>query len=172
MLQTVVDVSKHHPSVYGVTIISLIVQTAFNIFYTFTTVAVYVTWTPGNPSCETNSCSSGKVAGLVFYVTFAYIWTSQIIMNVTLMTLSGGVYGQWYYNGPNGDWLKGANTKAFGRAMTTSLGSVAFGSLIVTILEILRQILNVIQYSAQDEGDSQSLRIRDRVKVVLMMGIF
>jgi hypothetical protein len=30
-------------------------------------------------ACATNSCSSGKVAGLIFYLTFAYIWTSQVI---------------------------------------------------------------------------------------------
>jgi len=51
MLQTIIDVSKHHPSVYAVCMISLIVQTAFSVFYSFAAIAVYVTWTPGNP-CE------------------------------------------------------------------------------------------------------------------------
>lgn len=49
MLQTIIDVSKHHPSVYAVVMISLIVQTAFSVFYSFAAIAVYVTWTPGNP---------------------------------------------------------------------------------------------------------------------------
>jgi hypothetical protein len=53
MLQTIIDVSKHHPSVYAVCMISLIVQTAFSVFYSFAAIAVYVTWTPGNP-CECN----------------------------------------------------------------------------------------------------------------------
>lgn len=49
MLQTIIDVSKHHPSVYAVVMLSLIVQTAFSVFYSFAAIAVYVTWTPGNP---------------------------------------------------------------------------------------------------------------------------
>lgn len=57
MLQTIIDVSKHHPSVYAVVMISLIVQTAFSVFYSFAAIAVYVTWTPGNP------CKYNVVAG-------------------------------------------------------------------------------------------------------------
>jgi len=51
MLQTIIDVSKHKPSVYFVVLLSLVVQTAVSIFYSFAAIAVYVTWTPGNP-CE------------------------------------------------------------------------------------------------------------------------
>lgn len=71
------------------------------------------------------------------------------------MTLAGGVYGQWYYNGPNAPQLKGANAKAFGRATTTSLGSVAFGSLIVTVLEVLKQVLNAVSRNERAEGDGE-----------------
>jgi hypothetical protein len=78
-----------------------------------------------------------------------------IIVNVTLMTLAGGTYGQWYYNGPNAPQLKGANAKAFGRATTTSLGSVAFGSLIVTVLEVLKQLLSALSRQEAAEGDGQ-----------------
>jgi hypothetical protein len=45
------DVSNHHKSVYVVCLISLLIQTAFSVFYSFAAIAVYVTWTPGNP-CE------------------------------------------------------------------------------------------------------------------------
>jgi len=71
------------------------------------------------------------------------------------MTLAGGVYGQWYYNGPNAPQLKGANAKAFGRASTTSLGSVAFGSLIVTVLEVIKQVLNAVSRNERAEGDGE-----------------
>ena len=79
----------------------------------------------------------------------------RYIAAVTLMTLAGGVYGQWYYNGPNAPQLKGANRKAFGRAATTSLGSVAFGSLIVTVLEIIKQLLNALSRQEAAEGDGK-----------------
>jgi hypothetical protein len=51
-------------------------------------------------ACATSSCSSGKVVGLIFFETFSFLWTSQVIGNVALATLAGGPYGSWYYFGP------------------------------------------------------------------------
>ena len=83
-----------------------------NSWFAFTTIATYAKWTPGNPStfsrqvpccsylhlpytaCGNGSaCSSGKVAGLIFFEVFAYLWASQVIGNVSLATLAGGPYG-------------------------------------------------------------------------------
>lgn len=50
LLQTTIDITKHHPVVYAIALAGLIVQTAWNIWYTFTIVAVYVKYTPGSPS--------------------------------------------------------------------------------------------------------------------------
>ena len=102
------------------------------------------------------SCSSSKVAGLVFYATFVYYWVSQVIGNVVLCTLAGGVFGGWYYYGPrmgNSGLPKRATLSAFIRSSTLSLGSIAFGSLIVTILELLRLILQIVQQAQASEGD-------------------
>jgi hypothetical protein len=163
MIQTTIDISKHHISVYIVVIIGLIVQTAWSVYYAITVVGIYVTWTPDSAACSSTassgSCSSGKVAGLIFFATFAYYWVSQVIANVVLTTLSGGVFGGWYYFGPrspHGGVPKGATFKAFARSVTYNLGSIAFGSLIVTILELLRLILNAVAQNARAEGDSKS----------------
>lgn len=43
--------------------------------------------------------------------------------------------------------------KAFIRSTTLSLGSIAFGSLIVTILELIRLILQIVQQQQAAEGD-------------------
>jgi hypothetical protein len=160
MIQTTIDISKHHISVYVVVIIGLIVQTAWSVYYAITCVGVYVTYTPDSAACNQNtgSCSSGKVAGLIFFATFAYYWVSQVIANVCLTTLSGGVFGGWYYFGPRsagGGVPKGATFKAFARSVTYNLGSIAFGSLIVTILELLRLILQAVAQNARAEGDSE-----------------
>lgn len=154
LLQVVMDVSKHHLSVYVVAFTALFVQAALSVWYTFTVIATYAKWTPGNPSCDTSGCSSGKVAGLIFFETFSFIWTSQVIGNVSLATLAGGPYGSWYYFGPRelGEMPKHPTISAFGRASTLSLGSIAFGSLIVTILEMIRLLLNAAQNNANADG--------------------
>lgn len=41
---------------------------------------------------------------------------------------------------------------AFGRASTLSLGSFAFGSLIVTVLEMIRLLLRAVRNTADAEG--------------------
>jgi hypothetical protein len=51
MLQTTIDITKRHPSVYVVVLLGLIVQTALSAWYAFTCIAIYVKWTPGSP-CE------------------------------------------------------------------------------------------------------------------------
>lgn len=158
LVQTTIDISKHHISVYVVVVVGLLVQAAWSVYYAITVVAIYVTWTPGSESCTDSSCSSGKVAGLIFFATFAYYWVSQVIANVTLTTLSGGVFGGWYYFGPrspNGGVPKGATVKALARSLSYNLGSIAFGSLIVTILELLRLVLNAASQYARSEGDSE-----------------
>lgn len=154
LLQVVMDVSKHHLSVYAVAFLALLIQAALSVWYTFTAVATYTAYTPGSSNCATNSCSSGKVAGLIFFETFAYLWTAQVVKNVALATLAGGPYGGWYYFGPkeNGQMPKNPTMAAFGRASTLSLGSIAFGSLIVTILEIIRLLLNMIRQNAAADG--------------------
>lgn len=152
------DISKHHKSVYIVCLLALVIQAALSCFYAFSVAAVYVKWTPDSAACGTTgggSCSSATVAGLVFYCTFAYLWTSQVVGNVALATLAGGAYGGWYYYGPayEGKMPKHPNWKAFVRASTLSLGSIAFGSLIVTLLELLRMLFNVIQQNARADGN-------------------
>ncbi|KAG9124643.1 putative choline transporter, neither null mutation nor overexpression affects choline transport [Ceratobasidium sp. 392] len=155
LLQVVMDVSKHHKSVYIVAFSGLIVQAALSVWFVFTAIATYAKWTPNNATCGNgSSCSSGTVTGLIFFELFSYLWTSQVIGNVCLATMAGGPYGGWYYFGPSnmGMMPKNPALSAFARASTLSLGSIAFGSLIVTLLELLRIILNAVRANAAESG--------------------
>lgn len=85
-----------------------------------------------------------------------------MIGNVALATLAGGPFGGWYYYGPkgavDGGMPKRPTLSALGRACTTSLGSIAFGSLIVTLLDILRLVLNAVRNNANADGHRKSPR--------------
>ncbi|KAI0696716.1 DUF580-domain-containing protein [Cytidiella melzeri] len=155
LLQTVMDIAKHHPSVYVVAFIALVVQAAVSVWFAFTAIATYERWTPGNPACTaSNDCSSGKVTGLVIFELFVYIWMSQVVGNVALATMAGGPFGSWYYFGPReqGQMPSHPTLSAFVRASTLSLGSIAFGSLIVTILELIRILLEIVKDNASSDG--------------------
>ena len=52
LLQTTIDITKHHPVVYLIALLGLVVQTAVNVWYTFTVIAIYVKWTPDSPGAS------------------------------------------------------------------------------------------------------------------------
>ncbi|KAF2704313.1 DUF580-domain-containing protein [Pleomassaria siparia CBS 279.74] len=153
MLQTSIDVSKKYGHVYLVSFVGGILAAAFGAWYSVTLVAIYVKYEPGsNPACKTGvgGCSSAKVIGLLVFVTFAMYWVSEWLKNTIHVTISG-VYGSWYFCGDN--FPKGATRGAFKRAMTYSFGSISLGSLIVAIINFLRQLCSAAQQTAQQDGN-------------------
>lgn len=59
--------------------------------------------------------------------------------------------GTYYFNGPGSPSVAWG---AFKRASTYSMGSIAFGSLIVALLDLLRTALQVLQQYEQGQGDT------------------
>jgi hypothetical protein len=101
---------------------------------------VYVKYEPGaNPACSTGAggCSSAKVIGLLVFITFAMYWISEFLKNMIHVIISG-VYGSWYFcsNNPPKNITRGAAR----RSLTYSFGSISLGSLVVAIINMLRQV--------------------------------
>ena len=163
MMQTCMDVARHHGHIFLVSFVGGLVSVAFAAWFSVTLVAVYVAYEPGsgsstNPACGTNgsgtgSCSSGKVIGLLVFVTFAGYWISEWIKN-TMHTTIAGVYGSWYFcAGKPGGMPSGATRGAFRRSITYSFGSISFGSLIVALINMLRQACSIAQRQEASEGN-------------------
>ncbi|KAL5433007.1 putative choline transporter, neither null mutation nor overexpression affects choline transport [Paraphaeosphaeria minitans] len=153
MLKTTIDVSKKFGHVYVVSLIGGILAAAFAAWYSVTLTAVYVKYEPGrNPACNTGAggCSSAKVIGLLVFVTFAMYWISEWLKNTIHVTISG-VYGSWYFN--KNQFPTGATRGALKRSLTYSFGSISLGSLIVAIIQMLRQICSAAQNSASQDGN-------------------
>ncbi|KAF1939643.1 DUF580-domain-containing protein [Clathrospora elynae] len=154
MLQTAIDVSKKYGHTYVVSLIGGLLAAALGAWYSVTLVSIYVQYTPNqnNANCNNGvgSCGSGKVIGLLVFVTFAMYWISEWLKN-TIHTTISGVYGSWYFN-PNA-MPKGATRGAFKRSVTYSFGSICLGSLIVAIISFLRQICSAAQRNASANGN-------------------
>ncbi|CAI6087142.1 unnamed protein product [Clonostachys chloroleuca] len=150
MLKTSITVSKKYGHVYLVSFIGGLIAAAFGAWYSVTLVAVYTRWEP-SPSCNTagGGCSKGKVIGLIVFITFAMYWISEWLKNTIHVTISG-VYGAWYFSPHN--FPRGATRGAAKRALTYSFGSISFGSLIVAIIQFLRQLCSVARSEAAQEG--------------------
>lgn len=151
MFQTVVDVSKSFGHVYLVSFLGGLAAAAFGAWFSVTMVAVYVKWEPGsNPSCaQGGNCSSATVIGLLVFITFAAYWITEWLKNTIHVTISG-VYATWFFAPRNP--AKGATRGSARRALTYSFGSISFGSLLVAIVQFLRQLCSVAQASS-DSGN-------------------
>jgi hypothetical protein len=103
MLQTIIDVSKHKPSVYFVVLLSLVIQTAVSIFYSFAAIAVYVTWTPGNP-CEWYQ--RGRIGAI--WVAVVWFWVIVSLCDQLVFQWKGRWVGLLLdfcvYLDQSGDW--------------------------------------------------------------------
>ena len=146
ILQTVIDVSRKFGHVYLVSFLGGLLAAAFGAFFSVTLVAVYVKYEPGNnPNCSAGGCSSAKVIGLLVFITFAGYWITEWLKN-TIHTTISGVYGAWYFAPTNPP--KGATRGAAKRALTYSFGSISLGSLLVAIINMVRQACSIAQQNA------------------------
>lgn len=85
---------------------------------------------------------------------FAGYYISEVIKNVIHITIAG-IYGTWYYlaNSDQGE-PKHPALGAFKRAMTYCFGSVCFGSLIVSIIQLIRSFVQILKQNAFGSGDN------------------
>ncbi|ORY58922.1 plasma-membrane choline transporter-domain-containing protein [Pseudomassariella vexata] len=153
MLKTSIGVSKTYGHVYLVSFLGGLLATALAAWYSVTFVAVYVKYQPGqNPACRqgVGGCSSAKVTGLLVFITFAMYWISEWLKN-TIHTSISGVYGSWYFHPHNPP--RGATMGALKRSLTYSFGSISLGSLIVAIINLLRQLCSVARQSDAAQGN-------------------
>ncbi|KAF8476042.1 plasma-membrane choline transporter-domain-containing protein [Kalaharituber pfeilii] len=155
MLQTAIDVARRYGHVFLVTFLGGILALCFGAWFAVTLVAVYARYYPSadNPACQGGGCSKARVIGLLVFVTFSGYWITEFIKNAMHMTVSG-VYGSWYFcAGSPAGMPKRPTIGAFSRTMTYSFGSVSLGSLIVSIIQILKQAATIARNENAIEGN-------------------
>lgn len=153
MLQSAIDISRRFGHVYLVSFIGGFLAAVFGAWFSVTLVAIYAKYQPGNTSGGTQGAgepSWAKVIGLVAFITFAGYWITEVLKNVIHTTISG-VYGSWYF-APNNP-PKAPTRGAAKRALTYSFGSISFGSLLVAIINALRQLCSIAQQQEAAAGN-------------------
>ncbi|GAA5991163.1 hypothetical protein JCM10908_006567 [Rhodotorula pacifica] len=151
LLIYVIRVAKVHPSVYVVALFGAFLTAAYSAFWGIAVAGIYQKWEPGSAGSGTSggTPSYGAVTGLMVFAVFNLYYTTQFITNLFLTT-EAGIFGAFYYGGAD---AKKVAWGAFKRASTYSFGSIAFGSLIVALLDLLRAVLQVIQSYESQEGN-------------------
>ncbi|QLL30705.1 hypothetical protein HG536_0A05200 [Torulaspora globosa] len=156
VLKTVIDAMKKCPQTLLISFLGTLVGGAFAMLFSAVIVATYIKYDPksSNGGCDVSGggCSNSKKIGLLVLVFFCGYYISEVIRNVIHCTVSG-VYGSWYYMSKSDQGMP--RWPAFGsfkRAITYCFGSICFGSLLVSIIETLRQLITLARQSVAASG--------------------
>ncbi|CAG8570453.1 16629_t:CDS:10 [Racocetra persica] len=98
------------------------------------------------PSSNPN-CQNGQFIAIVVFLLFTYYWVSQVIQTFIHVTTSGVFASYYFLEGTPQGVPSSPTLKSAKRAATTSFGSICFGSLLVAILQVIRELLRSL---AQD----------------------
>jgi hypothetical protein len=99
--------------------------------------------------------TKGYFNGTLYYSIFWFLWTEEILQNVSRVT-SAGVFACRYFLGLHSPQAPNPTSESFKRATTYSFGSICFGSLMVAIISFLRSVLNL-----SDDRDSVAGAVLD-----------
>ncbi|XP_073392196.1 choline transporter protein 1 isoform X2 [Physcomitrium patens] len=153
------------PSLLIYPIIPFIFQSAFLIYWVagflYLVSAGTVTRNNCNNSCaaydltaglvtDTNCCGydvhqSKNLVWAILYQIFGFFWTTQFITACCLTTIAGAVAAYYWARGDtaNMGWLPVLSSAK--RVFRYSLGSMALGSLLVAIIEMIRFLLEMLR---------------------------
>mmetsp|Transcript_17228 Transcript_17228/g.25244 ORF Transcript_17228/g.25244 Transcript_17228/m.25244 type:complete len:542 (-) Transcript_17228:196-1821(-) len=87
--------------------------------------------------------------GIVFLFLLSYYWTYQVIQNTVHVTVSGTVGTWWFQPADASSCCSSGVTDSYMRAITYSFGSICLGSLIVAIVQAIKEQIR----EAQEEGN-------------------
>ncbi|KAM3579876.1 hypothetical protein VKS41_007601 [Umbelopsis sp. WA50703] len=101
--------------------------------------------TPSNPTGMQWVVDNNVYLLASFYIFF-YLWTSSLLINIQRFSLAG-VTAQWYFHRhePVDAVTANPSKAALARASTTSLGTVALGALLLSIVQFLQFVSFQVQ---------------------------
>lgn len=139
-------------SIYVISVVGCLIQAIYTVFWSFVLAASYQKWNSSGQGADlSGGQGNGALIVICIFLVFNLYFTSQVLTNVLLVT-EAGIFGTWYFS-TNFKLPRSAGFAAFKRAVTTSFGSICFGSLIVAILDMLRAALRLLQNEAAADGN-------------------
>lgn len=157
ILTIAIDVMKMYPSTLVTSFIGLLVSAGFSVLFAVVVVATYVKFDPNenNEGCSVGggSCSQAKLIGVLVFVFFAGFYISEVIRNVIHVVIAG-VYGTWYYLASSDQGApRHPALSSLKRALTYCFGSISFGSLIVALIQLVRQLFAILRSNFAADGN-------------------
>ncbi|KAJ3348799.1 putative choline transporter, neither null mutation nor overexpression affects choline transport [Allomyces javanicus] len=164
MLSTVADVTSKYSGTVFAALLGLIFQLAYVVFWAVAvlTCSIYFGKFNDNSSMTTTRTVNGRTTTttnnsmpplmypLFVFLLFSYYWTAQVLKNIVHVTVSGVFASFFFLSGSPQGMPSSPTFGAWKRAVTTSFGSICFGSLIIALIQTVRAMLR----NAQSDTDS------------------
>lgn len=143
LTEVVTDVIEQHPCM-------LVVSSLGALFGLVWTVSCAVAFTGLYMENEEMFRDATKYTryGVVFVTSLLFGWGTMIASNACHVMYCG-VFGRWYFDKETESSL----TKSINAALTTSFGSVCFGSLLVALVRAAEAVARTCRRDAAEEGD-------------------
>mmetsp|Transcript_17181 Transcript_17181/g.35284 ORF Transcript_17181/g.35284 Transcript_17181/m.35284 type:complete len:536 (+) Transcript_17181:206-1813(+) len=101
--------------------------------------------------CNAEGYCENEINGfLVFAFLVSFFWTAQVVKNVVHVTVAGTVGTWWFVPGEAKSCCSPAVRNSYWRSVTTSFGSICFGSLVVAVIQATREMVNSMR--SEDNG--------------------
>ncbi|CAH0475989.1 unnamed protein product [Peronospora belbahrii] len=152
---------KQYSAIFALAFVLIVLQLAWMLLWGVASLGMHRVFVESDPDCERElhlaargRSHGGLCVGLpayaaVFYMLISVYWGQQVLQNILTCT-TAGVIATWWYQ-PN---AQKATIGALYRSVTTSFGSICFGSLIVAVLQALRTMADTARRRASEENNS------------------
>jgi hypothetical protein len=150
ILESVTTVISSYAGATSAGILGLILQSAFGVYFLVTILGI------AKFSFEKN-ISQQVYFALVLYTLFVFYWTSQVIRNTVHVTICG-LFGTYYLQGIADETgkvtipVRNPTIRAAKRALTTSFGSICYGSLLIAVMQPLKAIVHMARSEDHDDN--------------------
>eukprot|EP00930_Biecheleria_cincta_P042420 TRINITY_DN29196_c0_g1_i1.p1 TRINITY_DN29196_c0_g1~~TRINITY_DN29196_c0_g1_i1.p1 ORF type:complete len:550 (-),score=74.00 TRINITY_DN29196_c0_g1_i1:77-1726(-) len=142
LIQTAVHVMRQHPFTIIISIVGAFLAVSWSLLCAFTCFGIYTVHSTDRGH------SSRPDAPLYFIQCVVFMWGSMVAAN-TAQVACCGLFGRWYFGKDQGSPV----SQSLKAALTTSFGSICFGSFIVAFIRALEFTLKQMRQSAQEEGN-------------------
>jgi uncharacterized integral membrane protein len=151
VMATVSNVTVKYSGTLGSVFFGLIVQFAYLAFFCATAVACSIYFDfQGNSSGRRGTSINGILYALYVFLIFSSYWTAQVLQNVVHVTVSGVFAAYYFMSGSPQGMPANPTMGSFKRAVTTSFGSICYGSLLIALIQTVRALLR----NAANNSDS------------------
>ncbi|KAJ2777671.1 putative choline transporter, neither null mutation nor overexpression affects choline transport [Coemansia javaensis] len=166
VLETVCRITRRFPATIVTSLAFLALQAAYSALWSLAFAGSFKHMEKYQ-SCSTHtdrngrqyqSCSNPRQILAWVFMVISFYWTTGVIINVLHTTICGTFATFYFFEGsPYGYPSRNPTLSSLKRALTTSFGSICFGSLVVAVIQTIRAIFNAIRSQNDDNLAAQLL---------------